>query len=59
MQRESKYLLELERKYYKLMFHKKYHDMVTDIYLEQVIKVGVGMYASTDFDGTKSSAQLQ
>ncbi|KAK4713846.1 hypothetical protein R3W88_019753 [Solanum pinnatisectum] len=35
-----KYLLELERKYCKFMFHKKYRDMVTDIYLEKVIKVG-------------------
>ncbi|KAK6773880.1 hypothetical protein RDI58_029119 [Solanum bulbocastanum] len=40
VQQESKYLPELERKYYKLMFHKKYRDMVTDIYLEQVIKEG-------------------
>ncbi|KAH0708890.1 hypothetical protein KY290_010399 [Solanum tuberosum] len=40
VQRESKYLPELERKYYKLVFHKKYRDMVTDIYLEQVIKAG-------------------
>ncbi|KAL3352218.1 hypothetical protein AABB24_020335 [Solanum stoloniferum] len=40
VQRESKYLPELERKYYRLMFHKKYRDMVTDIYLEQVIKAG-------------------
>ncbi|KAL3332496.1 hypothetical protein AABB24_032856 [Solanum stoloniferum] len=40
VQRESKYLLELERKYCKLMFNKKYREMVTDIYLEQAIKVG-------------------
>ncbi|XP_009631121.1 AAA-ATPase ASD, mitochondrial-like [Nicotiana tomentosiformis] len=40
VQRESKYLPEVERKYYKVTFHKKYRDMVTDTYLEHVIKTG-------------------
>ncbi|PHT53557.1 hypothetical protein CQW23_08019 [Capsicum baccatum] len=40
VQSESRHLSESEKRSYKLMFHKKYRDMVTDIYFEQVIKRG-------------------
>lgn len=39
-QRPMSYQSEPERKYYKLTFHKRYREMITDTYLEHVVKKG-------------------
>ncbi|KAG9156583.1 hypothetical protein Leryth_006564 [Lithospermum erythrorhizon] len=39
------YFPEPDKKYYRLLFHKKYREIITEAYLEHVIKIGKEMNA--------------